>query len=573
MDPAKTMLAAANIERYEKSIEEALAALSSQKIISRIWKKDWTVWRDDHREIANRLGWLTSPQDMEQTQDGLGRFVQVCRSKGFTHALLLGMGGSSLAPLVLGDIFKPAPGNLDLDILDSTDPAAVLDFQKKLTPGKTLFIVSSKSGTTIETESFFKFFWNRAASSLGEERAGAHFAAVTDPGTPLEDSAKRLRFAFTFHGNPEIGGRFSALSPFGLVPASLKGIPIGEILRTAKDMAALCCAETDLKHNPGAYLGTILGVLNQNGFDKATLLFPRRLETLGLWLEQLLAESTGKEGRGILPVTGEPIGPARIYGPDRFFVYIQEKGCARNPEITPLERAGFPIISLTFPGPHHVGTQFFLWEFATAVAGFFLRINPFDQPNVESAKKKTREILEIYRRQGVFPAENPTFESTEVALFSDMRVSSLESGLNTFLGQARAGDYVAIQAFVAPKKQTTALLQDLRIVLRERTGLATVIGYGPRFLHSTGQLHKGDRGNGMFLQITAEDEKDVAIPDEPGSPRSTLTFGALKAAQARGDFETLKSSGRRIIRLHLRKDVREGLKKTIQLFRSIGSTA
>lgn len=562
------MINAINIEKYEKSIEEALAALSKQRIIPRIWKKDWTVWGDDPQEIASRLGWLTSPQEMEQGLAGIGRFVQVCRSKGFTRALLLGMGGSSLAPLVLGAVFKAAPGNLDLDILDSTDPAAVLHFQKKLNPGKTLFIVSSKSGTTAETTSFFKFFWNRAAASLGEESAGAHFAAITDPGTPLEDVARRLRFAFVFIGNPDIGGRFSALSPFGLVPAALKGIPIHEILRLANDMAALCRTETDLKHNPGAYLGTILGILNQKGLDKVTFLLSARLESLGLWLEQLLAESTGKKGRGILPVEGEPIGPAKVYGRDRLFVYLKEKGDhAKDAAIARLERAGFPVLSLTFPGLHHIGSQFFLWEFATAVVGFFLGINPFDQPNVESAKKKTREILEIYCRQGVFPRENPAFETEGVSLFSDIQASSLGSCLQSFLEQARTGDYVAIQAFLAPKKQTTSLLQNIRTLLRERTGLATTLGYGPRFLHSTGQLHKGDRGNGMFLQITADDEKDAPIPDEPGSPRSTFSFGVLKAAQAQGDFETLKSSGRRIIRLHLQKDVGAGLEKAIQLFR------
>jgi len=569
MEPAKTMITATNIERYEKPIEEALAALSRQRIISRIWKKDWTVWRDAPQEIASRLGWLTSPREMEDSLEGIARFAQVCRSKGFTHALLLGMGGSSLAPLVLGDIFKAAPGNLELDILDSTDPAAVLDVQKKLNIGKTLFIVSSKSGTTTETDSFFKFFWNRASASQGEANAGTHFAAITDRGTPLEDAAKRLRFAFTFHGNPEIGGRFSALSPFGLVPASLKGIPIHEILRTANDMAALCREETDLRHNPGAYLGTILGVLNHHGLDKATFLLSRRLESLGLWLEQLLAESTGKQGRGILPVAGEPIGPAKVYGRDRLFVYFKEEnGQAKATAVARLERAGFPVLFLTFPGLHHIGSQFFLWEFATAVAGFFLGINPFDQPNVESAKKKTRKILDIYCRQGIFPGENPAFETAEVSLLSDMQAPSLESCLSIFLEQARTGDYVAIQAFLAPKKRTTSLLQNLRGILRQRTGLATTMGYGPRFLHSTGQLHKGDRGNGMFLQITSEDEKDAAIPDEPGSPRSTLSFGVLKAAQALGDYETLKSSGRRIIRLHLRKDVGAGLEKAIQLFRS-----
>lgn len=567
MAQAKPMIKAANIEEYKNSIEEALATLFKEKIIPRIWEKDWTVWKNDPREITNRLGWLTSAQRMEKDLAGISRFVREVRRKGFTHALLLGMGGSSLAPLVLGTVFKTPKGHADLEILDSTDPAAVLHSGNRLNPQKTLFIVSSKSGATVETNSLFKFFWNWAAESLGEDRAGEHFLAITDPGAPLEDLAHRFRFIAVFPGDPEIGGRFSALSPFGLVPAALKGIKVQEILNTAKEMAHLCRKPEDLKANPGACLGTILGILNQGGRDKLTFLLSPRLESFGLWLEQLIAESTGKEGKGILPVEGEPIGSPEIYGRDRLFVYIRERGDkANDAAIERLKSAGFPILSMTFPGIHHFGSQFFLWEFATAVAGIFLRINPFDQPNVESAKKKTQEILGIYRQRGVFPAEKPLFQAQGISLFSDIQAPSLGDCLNSFLDQARPGDYLAIQAFLAPKKQTTAVLQRLRVLLRERTRLATTVGYGPRFLHSTGQLHKGDGGNGLFIQITADDEKDAPIPNEPGSSCSMISFGVLKAAQARGDFEALKASGRRIIRFHLEKGAGAGLEKMISLF-------
>jgi glucose-6-phosphate isomerase/transaldolase/glucose-6-phosphate isomerase len=568
MAQAGAMIETANLNEFEKPIEEALAILSKEKIILRIWEKDWTVWKNDPREISNRLGWLTLPQRMEKELSNISQFIHEVRKKGFTHALLLGMGGSSLAPLVLKSVFKTAKGYLDLEILDSTDPAAVLHLQNKLNPKKALIIVSSKSGTTVETISFFKFFWNWIAESLGEDRTGEHFLAITDPGTPLEDLAQCLRFGAVFLGGPEIGGRFSALSPFGLVPSALKGIKIPEILKTAKGMAGLCRKAADLKANPGAYLGTILGILTQRGYDKVTFLLSPRLESFGLWLEQLIAESTGKEGKGMLPVEGEPIGPAKVYGRDRLFVYIKERGDNTNEAVIKrLKSAGFPMLLMTFPAIHHFGSQFFLWEFATAVAGIFLRINPFDQPNVESAKKKTQEMLGIYRQQGTFAEENPSFEAKGISLFSDIQALSLGDCLKSFLGQARPGDYLAIQAFLAPKRQTAAALQKLRVLLRERTRRATTVGYGPRFLHSTGQLHKGDRGNGLFIQITCDDEKDAAIPDEPGSSSSTISFGVLKAAQARGDFEALKSSGRRIIRLHVGKDTGSGLEKIIKLFR------
>jgi glucose-6-phosphate isomerase/transaldolase/glucose-6-phosphate isomerase len=561
------MIETANLQDYEKAIAAGLADLARRKIIPRIWKKDWTVWRDDPGEVRNRLGWLASPRTMEKRLGGMKLYAQRIRDKGFRQALLLGMGGSSLAPLVLADVFTTPSGYLDLGVLDLTDPAAVLGWQKKLNPAKTLFLVSSKSGTTVETNSFFRYFWNWAADCLGAKKAGEHFAAITDPGTPLEEEARRLGFSAVFAGDPEIGGRFSALSPFCLVPAALKGIRVEILLKTAVMMSVQCGREPDLMANPGALLGTIFGVLAERGRDKLTLLLSPRLRSFGLWLEQLIAESMGKEGKGILPVDGESVGPVEAYGDDRLFVRIKEKGeTAGDAAARRLEGAGFPLLSLSIARPTYLGSQFFLWEFATAVAGFFLGVNPFDQPDVDSAKKKTQEFVHFYLEHGSLPEEKPRFRKSGISLYSDFSAPSFVRALERFLSSAAPGDYLAIQAFLAPTRGTDASLQKLRRRLRDRTRLATTVGYGPRFLHSTGQLHKGDRGNGLFIQITAGDRRDASIPDSPGDAGSSISFGLLKAAQARGDFEALRSRERRIIRIHLGKDAADGLESLLSFW-------
>jgi glucose-6-phosphate isomerase/transaldolase/glucose-6-phosphate isomerase len=558
------LIETANLQDYEKAIADCLADLARRKVISRIWKKDWTVWQDDPGEVRNRLGWLTSPRAMGKRLGGIKLYARRIREKGYTQALLLGMGGSSLAPLVLSDVFKTPAGFLDLGILDLTDPAAVLGWQRRLDPAKTLFIVSSKSGTTVETSSFFRYFWNWASDRLGVKKTGGHFAAITDPGTPLEEEARRLGFGAIFAGDPEIGGRFSALSPFCLVPAALKGIRVESLLEAAVAMSVQCRREPDLMTNPGALLGTILGVLADKGRDKLTFLLSPRFRSFGLWLEQLIAESTGKEGKGILPVNGESAGAGNAYGDDRVFVRIKEEGeTAGEAAARHLETAGFPLLSLIVPGPSHLGSQFFLWEFATAVAGYFLGINPFDQPDVDSAKKKTQEFVRYYLEHGSLPEEKPLHRRGGISLYSDFSAPSFGRSLERFLSSAAPGDYLAVQAFLAPTRETDAALQKLRHRFRDRTQLATTVGYGPRFLHSTGQLHKGDRGNGLFIQITADDRHDAAIPDSPGDAGSSLSFGLLKAAQARGDFEALKSRGRRIIRFHLGKDAAAGLERLL----------
>jgi glucose-6-phosphate isomerase/transaldolase/glucose-6-phosphate isomerase len=504
---------------------------------------------------------------MKKHLGGMQLYVRRIRRKGYTQALVLGMGGSSLAPLVLADVFKTRPGYLDLGVLDLTDPAAVLAWQKRLNPAKTLFVVSSKSGTTVETNSFFRYFWNWTADRLGPKKTGDHFAAITDPATPLEEEVRRLGFSAVFVGDPEIGGRFSALSPFCLLPALLKGIRVEVLLETAILMSAQCRREPDLMANPGALLGAIIGALAGRGRDKLTLLLSPKLRSFGLWLEQLIAESTGKEGKGIVPVDGEGAGPNGIYGDDRLFVRIKEKGESSGDAVARrLEAAGSPLVSFVIPGPFDLGSQFFLWEFATAIAGIFLGINPFDQPDVDSAKKKTQEFVHFFLEHGSLPQETPRFRKSGLSLYSEASAPSFQRALERFLSLVSPGDYLAIQAFLAPTREIETLLQRLRRRLRERTRLATTVGYGPRFLHSTGQLHKGDRGNGLFIQFTADDRHDARIPDSPGESGSSITFGLLKAAQARGDFETLRARGRRIIRLHLGKDAASGLKRLLSFW-------
>jgi glucose-6-phosphate isomerase len=560
------LIETANLQEFEKAIADGLAGLARQRIVSRIWKKDWTVWRENPSEIRNRLGWLTSPRTMKKHLGGMRLYARRVREKGIRNALLLGMGGSSLAPLVLADVFRTS-SSLELGVLDLTDPAAVLGWQKRLNPEKSLFLVSSKSGTTVETNSFFRYFWNWATDRLGPKKTGRHFAAVTDPGTPLEAEARKLGFSAVFLGDPEIGGRFSALSPFCLVPAALMGIRAESLVETALVMSGRCRREPDLMANPGALLGTILGVLAGNGRDKLTLLLSPRLRSFGLWLEQLVAESTGKEDKGILPVNGEGPGAVAAFGEDRLFVRIKMEGeTAGGRAALQVESTGFPLVSLTIPGPVHLGGQFFLWEFATAVAGHFLGINPFDQPDVDSAKKKTQEFVHYFLEHGSLPEEEPRYRREGLSLYTDIGSSSFKSSLDRFLSSAAAGDYLAVQAFLAPTRRIDACLEKLRLRLRDRTRLAVTVGYGPRFLHSTGQLHKGDRGNGLFIQVTAEDQKDAPIPDSPGDAGSSLSFGLLKAAQARGDYEALRSRGRRIVRLHLGKDPAAGLDRLLSFW-------
>jgi transaldolase/glucose-6-phosphate isomerase len=554
----------ARLGTYQDAVAKALAEVAENQVVHRIWAHDHTVWKPEPTEITNRLGWLHTAEVMSENLYRLEELAEAVRADGYTHALLLGMGGSSLAPEVFRRTFGFKEGYLDLAVLDSTDPGAVLAQAERLNLARTLFIVATKSGTTVETLSFFKFFYNRVTDAVGASQAGEHFVAITDPGSTLADLADRYGFRATFLNDPNIGGRYSALSYFGLVPAALVGVNVPRLLDRALAVASGCESCVAAGDNLGAWLGAILGELAKAGRDKVTFAISPAIASFGDWVEQLIAESTGKEGRGILPVVGEPLGPPEVYGDDRLFVHLRLDGsagltiggdethdAAQRPELVEglaaLEAAGHPVVRLNLHDPYDLGGQFFLWEIATAVAGHRLGINPFDQPNVEAAKVLARRMVAEYTEKGALPSSESAPLTAEA--------------LNGFLSQAQPGDYIALQVYLQPTAATDAALLRLRTRLRDQFRLATTVGYGPRFLHSTGQLHKGDAGRGLFIQFTAEDLRDAPIPDEAGSPDSSITFGVLKAAQALGDQQALLVAGRRVIRFYLGTDVADGLRR------------
>jgi transaldolase/glucose-6-phosphate isomerase len=542
-------LGQAALGSYRATVDAALAEMTTERVIPRIWAHDHTVWKPEPRDITNRLGWLTTAETMREHIACLQELAEAAHTAGYTHALLLGMGGSSLAPEMFGKVFGgEAPGrlSLQLSVLDSTDPAAVLACAERLDPVRTLYIVSSKSGTTVETLSFFKFFYNRTVAAVGATPAGAHFVTITDPGSRLAGLSERYGFRATFLNDPTIGGRNSALSYFGLVPAALAGVDVPGLLDRALGMAGACGPDVPAQDNPAAWLGAILGELAKAGRDKVTLAVSPAIASFGDWVEQLIAESTGKEGKGILPVVGEPLGSPAVYGSDRLFVHLRLAGDeTAAAALAALETAGHPVVRLHLHNLYDLGGQFFLWGMAVAVAGHLLGINPFDQPNVEAAKILARQMVNEYTAKGALPRGEAAPLTAEA--------------LHQFLVQARPGNYVALQAYVQPTAATDAALLALRTDLRDRLRLATTVGYGPRFLHSTGQLHKGDAGNGLFIQFTADDARDAPIPDEVGSPASRITFGVLKAAQALGDGQALRQAGRRVIHFHLGSDMAGGL--------------
>jgi len=555
-----------NLGTYQRSVENALVDLTDNKIISRIWAHDHRVWKPEAKEITNRLGWLHSPELMGESVEVITAFVEEVCESGYTHALLLGMGGSNLAPEVFRKTFGVKEAYLDLAVLDSTDPGSILAYAERLDPQRTLCIVSTKSGTTVETLSFFKFFYNWMIDSVSKNSAGEHFIAITDPGTPLVDLAQHYGFRNTFLNDPNIGGRYSALSYFGLVPAALMGIDIRTLLDRAMTMVCNCeaCNCPVAGNNIGSHLGVVLGEIAKEGRDKVTFVTSFQIESFGDWIEQLIAESTGKDGKGILSVVREPLGLPVNYGEDRLFVYVGLNGNGnQDSALAGLEREANPIVRLYLHDRYDLGGQFFLWEMAIAVAGYRLGINPFDQPNVEAAKVLAREITAEYREKGLLPVESALIEKDGIAVYGEVTADSPESALTTFLEQAKPEAYISLQAYLQPTAEMDSVLQTLRTRPRDRFRLATTLGYGPRFLHSTGQLHKGDAGKGLFIQFTADDQRDAPIPDEAGSSASSMTFGVLKAAQAIGDRQALISRGRKVIRFHLGKDAVGGLKQLI----------
>lgn len=541
--------------------EAACKALAAGRVVARIRQKDHTLWKPKPAGIADRLGWLDSPRAMQGRLAEIASVVDGLRADGLDFALLLGMGGSSLAPEVFRKLFGAGDGYLDLAVLDSTDPGAVLGRVERLDLGRTLFVVSTKSGGTVETFSFMKYFYRLAVEKLGEKEAGRHFLAITDPGSALADLAHDCHFRHIFLNDPEIGGRYSALSCFGLVPAALIGMDVGLLLERAVAAADFEFADQQEKTS-GAALGALLGELAAQGRDKLTFLFSPGLAAFGDWVEQLLAESLGKMGEGILPVVGEEIGPPSVYRTDRCFCSIRLAGDdAGEAQLEALAEAGHPVIDLRLLDPYDLGGQCFFWEMATAVAGWRLAINPFDQPDVEAAKILARKMIMGYREKGEMPVEIPALRGPGLSVYGDLDARNPEESLTAFLGRAKPGSYAALHAYLTPCPEIDELLQRLRMRIRDRFRLVTTVGYGPRFLHSTGQLHKGDAGCGLFIQFTSDDSRDAPIPDEMGGPESMLSFGVLKQAQAFGDGQALFNAGRRVIRIHLHADPAGGLSR------------
>jgi len=555
----------------DELFEDLLNRLKNERIIERIWKGDHTVWKNDPAEISNRLGWLESHEEMAGAVAEIESFATEVRTRGYTDALLLGMGGSSLAPEVFRKIFGVRQGFLNLEVLDSTDPGAILEKERKLDLKKTLFIVSTKSGSTIETISLMKYFYNRVEQAAGCERAGDNFIAITDPGSSLEKTARDLGFRRVFFNNPAIGGRYSALSFFGLVPAALCGLDLKRLLESSSSVAAEAKAfdpHREIK-NTSALLGAALGALGISGKDKITFLFADKIKPFAAWIEQLIAESTGKEGTGLLPVLDLPEIPPESCAGDRAFIYYcPEENDLKDKKVESLIEAGQPVIKIPLHDLYDLGGEFFRWMMATAVACWALKVNPFDQPDVEAAKVMASKMVGTYRQKGTFPELKPNLETEDIKVYSGFPVKNLARAWDIFLDQAGpdeasngGGSYLAIQAFIKPDPETDRALRELRNALEARTKMAVTTGYGPRYLHSTGQLHKGDAGCGMFVQLTGASEQDLPVPDDPGSNHSTLNFGVLKNAQALGDYLALKEKGRRAIRFHLDKEILSAIKK------------
>ncbi len=539
------------------AVGERIGKLAGDSVAARIRDRDPTVWTDDPgvlASIGNRLGWLNALSGMRSRLDEVRGAVREIRSSGFTHAVLLGMGGSSLCPEVLRKTFGVAEGFLDVQVLDSTDPASVMGVEERVELGKTIFVVASKSGGTTEVQAFQKYF----ASRVGGDR----FIAITDPGTALAELAEKENYRHTFLNPPDIGGRFSALSLFGLVPAALLGIDLDLFLSSAERMADACGSGRPAGENPGVQLGALLGEAALHGRDKLTFFFSPEIAPLGSWIEQLVAESTGKEGRGILPIDGEPPLAPDEYGDDRLFILVSLEGPAREDlsgKAASLEAAGHPVVRINLSGKMDLGGEFYRWEMATAVCGVILGINPFDEPNVKESKEITRTLLDEFGKRGAFGKITPRLEESGIELFADENLAvgdeaGLEGTLGSHFDRAKAGDYLAVLAYIQPTAEHREWLETIRRAAGSGRKNATTLGVGPRFLHSTGQFHKGGPNTGLFLQITCEDPVDLPIPGW------TFGFSTLKNAQALGDYQALLRHGRRVVRCHITGDPATGLK-------------
>ena len=533
--------------------------------VRRLWARDASLWTG--ADEGSWLGWLGITEDRLAQGDHLKRVAEEVRRGGFSHALLLGMGGSSLCPEVVRMTFGTVDGYPELHVLDSTDPAQIKAFESKVDLAKTLFIVSSKSGGTLEPNIFKQYFFERVRQAVGAEEAGSRFIAITDPGSKMQQVAEGDGFRHTFFGLPSIGGRYSALSDFGMVPAAIMGVDVLRFLDRAEEMVHACSSCVPVEDNPGVVLGTILGVLAKSGRDKLTIVASPGLRDLGAWLEQLLAESTGKDGRGLIPVDRERLGSPAVYGEDRLFVYVRLESApdrSQDEAVDALQCAGQPVVRISVADIYDLGQEFFRWEIATAVAGSIIGIHAFNQPDVEASKVATQGLTTEYEKTGSLPPEAPVLQDSGIKLFTDGdnaaslrkvagRDQSLVGYLRAHLDRLTAGDYLALLAYIEMNDAHEASLQAIRHAVRDRKRVATCLGFGPRFLHSTGQAYKGGPNSGVFLQITCDDKEDLPVPGQ------RYTFGVVKAAQARGDFQVLAERNRRALRVHLGADVQAGL--------------
>ena len=556
----------------EEALELRVSAWEENQTVGRIWRGDATLWSNSDED--KWLGWLNVLEPKFTALDKLRELQREVATSSFDHALVLGMGGSSLSPKVFRATFGRIDDAPNLHVLDSTVPAQIQSLESQLDLSRTLFIVSSKSGTTLESEMFRRYFFKRAEESLGVAGAANHFIAITDPGSKLDQVARLLGFRKIIHGVPSIGGRYSALSSFGMVPAAIMGLDVERLLRRAEAMRVQCASSVPVRDNPGAMLGLALGVAAEFGRDKVTIVTSPRIRDLGGWLEQLLSESTGKRGKGLIAVEGESLGGSDVYGFDRVFVYVRDE-C--NPDMTQdeavakFEAGGQPVISMNLKDIYDIGGEFFRWEFATIVAAAVLGVNPFDQPDVEASKLATKRLTKAYERTGELPSERPVARDEDIDLFLDDanatawtdagKAPELATIVTAYLSTLAAGDYLAILAYVEMNAVCHEVLQRIRHSIRDACRTATCLGYGPRFLHSTGQAYKGGPSTGVFLQITSEDVADLPVPG------LSCSFGAVKAAQARGDFEILAKRGRRVLRLHIRGEVASGLKRIAEVIR------
>lgn len=551
-------------------LSAALQELTEENVADRLWQKDPMLWKSDpvvKESIRHRLGWLDMPAAMSLLVEEFNAYAHQARKAGFKDAVLLGMGGSSLCPEVLRQTFGTKKGWLRLHVLDTTDPAAIRDVLKKIKLPKTLFIVSSKSGGTIEVMSLFRFFWAKLQKA-SKGPTGRHFVAVTDPGTSLERLARDRAFSRIFLSPPDVGGRFSALTPFGLLPAALIGLDLVKFLNRADLMAKACGADQALADNPGLLLGAVLGAAVDAGRNKLTIIPAPEIQAFGLWAEQLIAESTGKEGTGIVPVEGEPLGNVDAYNKDRLFVYLQvgrKKIVPLEKKLAALEAAGHPVFRLELADTYDLAGEFFRWEMATAVAGQLMGINPFDEPNVSESKANTTRILAQFEAAKALPEDPPQVSGNGVKVWTTGfkgKSADAAAALSQLLATAKPGDYAAVMAYVNADKPKQTALRNLRLKAGSFSRLATTLGYGPRFLHSTGQLHKGGPATGIFVQVTAEDPVDFEIPE------AGYGFSVLKMAQALGDFQSLREHGRRAVRLHFAGPLPAGLSKVAAKLRA-----